>query len=232
MEAKIEKTKVYNVIILDRSGSMWSIKKQAIGGYNEVLGGVKEAAKKYSDTQEHYFTLVLFDGEYIDNVYWNEEVSKASRLTDKTYIPGASTPLYDAIGRTITKLESELKDDSNTSVVVTIITDGYENSSKEYSHSAVKRLINHAKVNGWSFAYMGTDHDVDKVTVSLSISNTVKFAKTEEDTDLVFKRERRARERYFEGLNDCVGLQSYSKEERREYNRNLANNYYKEDNEK
>lgn len=71
MEKKNEKTKVYNVIIMDRSGSMWDIQKPAIMGYNEVLGGVKAAAKKFEETQEHYFTLVLFDSTSIDEVYWN-----------------------------------------------------------------------------------------------------------------------------------------------------------------
>ena len=95
-----EKTKVYNVIIMDRSGSMWSIQKPAINGYNEVLGGVKAAARNYSDTQEQFFTLVLFDSTSIDEVYWNVPVEEAQILTEKTYVPGASTPLYDAMGVT------------------------------------------------------------------------------------------------------------------------------------
>ena len=128
MEREIKKTKVYNVIIMDRSGSMWEIQKPAI-------------------------------------------------LTEETYVPGACTPLYDAVGRTLTKLEKELKDDENHSVIVTIITDGYENCSHEYNLAAVKSLIEHLKKGGWSFAYMGTDHDVEGVTVSLSITNVVKFEK-------------------------------------------------------
>ena len=133
MEQKIEKTKVYNVIIMDRSGSMWDIQKPAIMGFNEVLGGVKAAQTKYAETQEQFITLVLFDSSSIDEVYWNADPSKAEHLTDKTYVPGACTPLYDAMGRTLTKLEKELKGDENHSVIVTVITDGYENDSHEYS---------------------------------------------------------------------------------------------------
>ena len=59
MEKTIAKTKVYNVIIMDRSGSMWDIQKPAIMGFNEVLGGVKAAAQKYAETQEQLMTLVL-----------------------------------------------------------------------------------------------------------------------------------------------------------------------------
>ena len=69
MEKTIAKTKVYNVIIMDRSGSMWDIRKPAIMGFNEVLGGVKAAARKYAETQEQLMTLVLFDSTSIDEVY-------------------------------------------------------------------------------------------------------------------------------------------------------------------
>ena len=154
MEKTSSKTKVYNVIIMDRSGSMWDIQKPAIQGYNEVLGGVKSDAKKYADSQEHLITLVLFDSSSIDEVYWNADPAKAEILTPETYVPGACTTLYDAIGRTLTKLEKELKSEENYSVVVTIITDGLENSSSEYSLSAIQSLIKHLKGEGWSFAYM------------------------------------------------------------------------------
>ncbi len=204
MEKNVAKTKVYNVIIMDRSGSMWDIQRPAIQGFNEVLGGVKAAKKKYSDTQEQLITLVLFDSSSIDNVYWNEDPDKAAILTQETYVPGASTPLYDAMGRTLTRLEKELKGNDRHSVVVTVITDGYENSSSEYSLSAVKALVEHLKDQGWSFAYMGTDHDVSSVSVSLSITNVVKFEKTEEETMKSFRKEMRARERWSAEENEMI----------------------------
>ena len=230
MEKKTEKTKVYNVIIMDRSGSMWEIRKPAIMGYNEVLGGVKAAAEKYGDTQEHYFTLVLFDGSAIDEVYWNAPVADAAILTDKTYVPGASTPLYDAMGRTLSRLEKELADDTNHSVVVTVITDGYENASREYDLFSISEMVRHQKELGWSFAYMGTDHDVDGVSVSLSITNVVKFEKTAEETANTFKRELRAREHYMKEMDmfnksvPCASMES-----RREFSTTLAENYYKDE---
>ena len=229
MEKTIAKTKVYNVIIMDRSGSMWDIQKPAIQGYNEVLGGIKADARTYADTQEHFMTLVLFDSTSIDYVYWNEDPAKAVILTPETYMPGACTPLYDAMGRTLTRLEKELKGDANHSVVVTIITDGYENDSHEYGLSAIKALVEHLKAEGWSFAYMGTDHDVHGVSVSLSITNVVKFEKTEAETQAVFEKERRARTRYnqkmasFEMATPCA-----SAEERRSYRAKISAEYYDE----
>ena len=227
MEQEIKKTKVYNVIIMDRSGSMWEIQKPAIMGYNEVLGGVKAAATKFAETQKQFMTLVLFDSSSIDEVYWNANPADAAILTEETYVPGACTPLYDAVGRTLTKLEKELKGDDNHSVVVTIITDGYENDSHEYNLTGVKSLIEHLKKEGWSFAYMGTDHDVEGVTVSLSITNVVKFEKTEAETLKSFKKERHAREMWshkmdaFNRATPCATM-----EERVCFNAELADEYY------
>ena len=230
MEKTTEKTKVYNVIIMDRSGSMWSIQKPAIMGFNEVLGGVKAAQNKYAETQEQFITLVLFDSSSIDEVYWNADPSRAEHLTEETYVPGAATPLYDAMGRTLTKLERELKGDGNHSVVVTVITDGYENDSHEYDMASIKALVEHLKDEGWSFAYMGTDHDVHGVSVSLSITNVVKFEKTEQETLKTFRKERRARDRWYaeeEAFNQCCPEASF--EEKIRAKKERAARFYQED---
>jgi len=230
MEKKTEKTRVYNVIIMDRSGSMWDIQKPAIMGYNEVLGGVKAAAKQFEQTQEQYFTLVLFDSSSIDAVYWNAPALEAAILNEETYVPGACTPLYDAMGRTLSKLEKELKDKENYSVVVTVITDGYENSSHEYDLNAVKKLVEHLRKKGWTFAYMGTDHDVEGVTLKLSISNVIRFEKTEEETMKTFRRERHAREVYFKKVDDFNQERPEATEDDRiVFNSELADGFYRED---
>ena len=223
------KTKVFNVIIMDRSGSMWDIQKSAIHGYNEVLGGIKADAEKYADTQEHFVTLVLFDGFSINDVYWNANPQKAAILTTETYVPGASTPLYDAIGRTLTKLEKQLRGDERHSAVVTIITDGLENSSTEYSLSAVQTMIGHLKEEGWVFAYMGTDHDVEGVTATLSVTNVVKFEKTEAETKAAFEKERRARNRLASriAVYDAIASDATLKE-RYIFQSQLAASYYAE----
>ena len=227
MEKQVEKTKVYNVIIMDRSGSMWDIQKSAIMGYNEVLGGVKAAKSKFSDTQQQMITLVLFDSSSIDTVYWNADPDAAALLTEETYVPGACTPLYDAMGKTLTRLEKELKGNENHTVVVTIITDGYENDSHEYSLPAIRSLVEHLKGQGWSFAYMGTDHDVESVTVSLSISNVVEFEKTEADTMRIFKKERRARERYMLRMEEFnLAEPDATDGERMLFQKTLADDYY------
>ena len=223
------RTKVYNVIIMDRSGSMWDIQKPAIMGFNEVLGGVKAAQTQYAETQEQYITLVLFDSSSIDEIYWNADPSGARHLTEETYVPGACTPLYDAMGRTLTRLEKELKGDTNHTVIVTVITDGLENSSAEYSGAAIKALVEHLKDEGWSFAYMGTDHDVHGVSVSLSITNVIKFEKNEADTMKSFRKERRARDKWYAEENCFFMANPTATEEQRiRFKKEKAMQYYDE----
>ena len=134
------------------------------------------------------------------------------------------------MGRTLTKLKKELSGDTRHSVVVTIITDGYENSSTEYSLVAVRALIEHLKGEGWSFAYMGTDHDVHSVTVGLSITNVIQFQKTEAQTREVFRKERQARERNSRKMREFdLASPEATYEERANFQASLAKEYYDED---
>jgi len=100
----------------------------------------------------------------------------------------------------------------------------------EYSGAAIKALVEHLKGEGWSFAYMGTDHDVHGVSVSLSITNVVKFEKTEAETIKTFRKERRARERWAAEENAfnlaCPGA---TQEERALVNAKRSKRYYEED---
>ena len=220
---------VYNLVIMDKSGSMGSICDAAIEGFNDVLSGVRKLAKDYADTKSQRISLVLFDTASMDVVAWNEDPEKVEFLNHDTYRPCACTPLYDAMGRYLTKLEKEIGDE-DASVMVTVITDGYENASTDFHLKDIKELINRLKEKGWSFAYMGTDHDVDSVTVDLSITNVIKFEKNMEDTKKAFERERRAKERWME--NEKVFFSNnpcYSREDRISFLKRSSSHYYDED---
>lgn len=152
------KAQIYNLIILDRSGSMETIKKEAIDGYNETLGTIKAAQLKYLDTQEHFISLAAFCGCGVDMIYDKVPAKDAEKLTADKYDPCCSTPLYDAIGSTCKQMKKHIKDDPNANVVVTIITDGCENSSREWSGKAVKELIENLKEEGWMFSFIGSEY--------------------------------------------------------------------------
>ena len=94
--------KVYNVIILDKSGSMSSIAKQAIDGVNETIASIKRNQEKHPE-RDNRITLVAFCGCEIKKIYEQVPVGEVRPITSADYRPCCMTPLYDAIGNTITR---------------------------------------------------------------------------------------------------------------------------------
>ena len=228
------KQRVYNLIILDESGSMGCIQQEAINGVNETFQTILEAQENHDD-QEHYVTFVSFNSTIladkpenitaqevkkilassnsrINIVYKNTPVKDVKKISANDYQPKGTTPLYDAMGISLTNLERIVgKEDV---VLVTVITDGQENSSKDYSRSAIKSLVETLKGKGWIFTYIGANQDVEKVGASISINNTLSFSQSDEGTQVMFERERGCRGRLFDQL-----AEGHSTDE-------LANNYF------
>lgn len=177
----------YNVVILDKSGSMSSIRKQAIDGVNETFGSIRSSQKKHPDMKQ-LVTLVAFCGCEQKVIYENTPIDEVKDITQNDYQPCCMTPLYDAIGNVCSRLHDQVKGDATASVAVTIITDGYENASREFSGKAIKALIEAYKEDGWMFAYIGADHDVEAVAFSLAIDNHMSFDKTEAGTTQMFAK--------------------------------------------
>ena len=97
------KTQVYNLVILDKSGSMESIHKEAVDGYNETLGTIRAAQLKHLDTQEHFVSLAAFCGCGIEMIYDKKPIKDVDKLKQEQYVPCCMTPLFDAIGSTISR---------------------------------------------------------------------------------------------------------------------------------
>ena len=204
---------VYNVIILDKSGSMSSIARQAIDGVNETIGSIKSAQEK-NPNQKHMVTLVAFCGCEMKTIYDNVPVAEANTLTDKDYRPCCMTPLYDAVGSTITRVHSLKSNDENSLALVTIITDGYENASREFSLTAIKSLIDSYKEQGWQFTYIGADHDVERVAYSLSIDHSMQFDKSAEGTRTMFRKNNFSTHRWMSRMANIMSDPCASPEER------------------
>lgn len=192
------KKKIYNLIILDESGSMQSIKPQAISGLNETMQTIKSAQENY-ENQSHYVTLVSFNTIRIKTIYDCCPANRIQKLNNHDYQPNACTPLYDAMGISLTRLKEEVKDEDN--VLVTIITDGCENASHEYSGKAIALLIEELKAKGWIFVYIGANQDVEKVAASMGIRNSLCFESDAEGTREMFKIESESRD----ALYCCLG---------------------------
>ncbi len=198
-----DRLKVYNLIILDKSGSMGSIADAAISGFNETVGGIRSAQQQFRDTQEHYVSLFVFcdcDKHYI---YENVPVNEVKTLTSKEYQPCCCTPLYDAMGISLNQLLHKIQTDKNAIAAVTVITDGMENASHEYSGASIKALVDKLKEQeGWNFAYIGTNQDVDAVAADLSISNTMYFNDDKEGMVKAWENERKAKRAMFSRMNE------------------------------
>ena len=190
------KTKIFNLIIIDESGSMQSIKKQAIDSVNETIQSISAAAKKY-ENQEHIVSLVTFHDD-VKTVYECVPVKEVEELTADTYQPKCCTALYDAMGMSLNALRPKVADDDK--VLVTVVTDGYENASKEYSSKAIKALVDELKANGWVFAYIGANQDVEAVAASISITNTLNFEATCAGTTAMGKKLQSSRSHWFDKI--------------------------------
>ncbi len=191
-EVKVKR--VFNLIIVDESGSMSIIRRQAFAGMNETLQTVRQMQKKFPD-QEQRITLVTFDTGHTTWHYDNMPASHTEDLEWNAYCPGGGTPLYDAMGMAISKVQAQTEDDDN--VLVTVITDGEENSSQEWTLKMIRTMIEKLKKQHWTFTLIGTDNlDVETMAHSFAIDEHLKFQQSAAGTKAMFARERRSRERY------------------------------------
>lgn len=189
--------RVHNLIILDESGSMHSIYRPAISGVNETLLTIRNAREQHK-TQEHFVSLVVFNSNRYNKIYDNVPAEKAVDITPEQFSPAGLTPLYDAVGRSLTELRGAVAE--NDVVLVTIITDGYENASREYNGKAIKSLIESLRQTGWVFTYIGANQDVEAVADTLAIKNHMCFETSEESTKEMFMKERASRMGFFSRL--------------------------------
>lgn len=197
------KHQVHNLIILDESGSMQSIKSTIIQGFNEIVQTVKGIEKQFPE-QEHFISLITFNGLGTKLLHLMDPASKLEKIDAQKYQPDASTPLYDALGMGISKLVQLLGNQPDHHVLVTILTDGEENASREYSGVQIKKMIEELKEKHWTFTYIGTDHDVEKMARNLSITNTMRFEKDEYAMKKMFASEKGARTAYSAKIRNKV----------------------------
>ena len=190
--------KIYNLIVLDASGSMYSIRNEAIAGVVETIQTIRTAQKDNAN-QEHLFSLVVFNGRSIATVYDRMPIEKVPDLDANDYQPTDNTPLYDAMGNAITNLQRYINEDDN--VLVTVITDGYENSSVEWNHQRVFQLVEDLKKKNWLFTYIGANQDALKVAKGMGIDHSMNYMSDAEGTKAMFRKERFSRKAFYGKLS-------------------------------
>lgn len=200
--------KVFNLMVVDESGSMSIIQQQALAGINETITTVKQMQEKHKDLEQR-LTLITFDSTHKKLFFDNVPAEKAHALSPRDYQPCGGTPLYDAIGMGIAKINAQASEEDT--VLATIITDGEENCSEEYNLRMIKNLIEKLKKQGWTFAFIGTDNlDVEGMAGAMGIDNSLSFSEDAEGTRRMFARERTSRIRLCKCVAENVAMPSAS----------------------
>lgn len=216
----MEKKRVFNLVILDASGSMSSIYQQALTGVNETIATIRLAQEQHAEL-EQYLTLCSFSAgeQFLDVVFDALPIGAVRNITKEDYPLRGCTALYDAMGDMISSLQQKISHDDL--VLVTIITDGYENASVRWSGRQIKSLVEELRQMGWTFTYIGANQDVEAVASQLGVRNTLAFQADAKGTATMFAKERKARLRHTRLMmsflsNDmecCIEPTDYFKEE-------------------
>ena len=200
--------RVLNLIILDESGSMHGLEKASVDGVNETIQTIRSSYEQLPE-QEQLLTFVTFS--YRGESFYRTKVklapiSEVSEFKPEDYHPHGSTPLYDTMGLSLTELE-EVATDSDI-VLVTIITDGYENSSRKYDVEKIRTLVSRLDEKDWVFTYIGANQDAILEAGKMGIRNAMNYNSTEAGTREMWEREKRSRENFMTGARRGESVKS------------------------
>ena len=159
---KFEQTHI--AMVLDRSGSMSSCRAATIAAVNKYL----LEARQDTNLKEADFDLLTFDSESIETARSGAPI-KITDLTEEDFVPRASTPLYDAIGRGIDGLDGKLTASGSTKAILVVITDGQENASRKHTHGSISELIKARQDKGWLVVFLGAGLGSAQQGISLGV---------------------------------------------------------------
>ncbi len=190
--------KTYVAMILDKSGSMLSLRESAVKSFNDQIKSLKRESEK--NNLETVVSIVLFNHEISVQV-GSAEVGLVNELKEETYQPSGMTALYDAIGQTIHRFEKNYELGKEDAVLFVIVTDGMENSSQEFGgergrknlKSEIERLEN---TKQWTFTFIGTENALDQA-LDIGIASTLQYDASDVGLDFMAQGQTRAFATYF-----------------------------------
>lgn len=191
--------------IIDQSGSMHNSSNMVVDLFNELSQDIVQQARNsiIDNVEEQLIGLCVFNNNEIAHRLFNRNLNQFLPLAHEDYRPESSTPLYDAIGDTIQKQLAywEGVPTEEYDVLVTILTDGRENSSVKFSADQIKELIKTHEAQNWTFTYMGAHGEVSEEIqkIAMSKKNATRFNKSKSGFDSLINKEKEARKRF---IND------------------------------
>ena len=184
METKTAKTTMFNLIILDESGSMLPMKSATLSGCNELINVIKSTDQASGDNVRSLVSIYAFQGQGSKPSRYllkNAAPANVNHINEDEYTPWGSTPLLDAVGSTLSELQAVSQTHEDATGTITIMTDGYENASTQYTWQKVATLISWFKEMGWTVNLIGANVDVVEMAKQMSIN--VENAQTYRQTD-------------------------------------------------
>ncbi len=171
---KTRKT-IYHLIV-DKSGSMHDCVENTINGFNEQVNNIKRRASEF-EQEEITMGLTLFN-DHVEHQYFELSPKSVALLNHRSYQPDGSTALLDAVGDTVNFIEKNVLEGLlPTTVIVVILTDGYENASKSYNLVNIRNMISRLEETGnWTFSFIGATLDAVEVAKNMAIKSENSFA--------------------------------------------------------
>ena len=176
---KTRKT-IYHLIV-DKSGSMMDCLDSTINGFNEQVNRIKDKALEFTE-EDITMGLTTFN-DNVNHLYYRQNPKEMVLLNYENYRPSGGTALLDAVGETISEIERQISTNLiATTVIIVILTDGYENASKKYNLVNIRNMISKLEETGkWTFSFIGATLDAVDVAASMAIKsqNSFSFEKTQ-----------------------------------------------------
>lgn len=170
-------------VVLDRSGSMSTVLKDTIGGFNSFV------EVQRSENHDQVYVITQFDSEY-EVIQNGVDLDDVIVLNTKNFVPRGATALLDAMGRTIHAMDSVMANDKTIKqALMLILTDGGENASREFTRDQVFSLIEERrKLGNWDFNFLGANQDAIAIggTLCIQPANCMQYAATPDGTTLAF----------------------------------------------
>jgi hypothetical protein len=198
---------VFINFVLDKSGSMNSIRDDTIGGFNQFREEQRLSGESLD--QQTKMSLTLFDTEH-DVRYTATDIAAVPALDEETYRPGGNTALYDAVGTSVRALEDLAPEGK---VLFVILTDGLENSSREWNRESIFNLIKEKREkSGWEFVFLGADQDAYAAADAMSVGRASTLSHARGQSRAVYERLSQATSAWRSGQTAEVDVSQYQEE--------------------